>query len=86
MYPRGSNGGVQAIITADDLRDLRHNLQNITLREELQRRCPVPVRIPPPKLCTDNAAMIGVLAERKLLKAIPATSVDAEIEPSWSIG
>jgi len=29
---------------------------NKRLREELQRRCPVPVRIPPAKYCTDNAA------------------------------
>ena len=35
---------------------------NTRLREELQRRCPVPVRIPPPRLCTDNAAMIGAVA------------------------
>lgn len=35
---------------------------NLRLREELQRRCPVPVRIPPPRLCTDNAAMIGAVA------------------------
>ena len=35
---------------------------NTRLREELQRRCPVPVRIPPPKFCTDNAAMIGAVA------------------------
>jgi len=35
---------------------------NRRLREELQRRCPVPVRIPPPKFCTDNAAMIGAAA------------------------
>lgn len=35
---------------------------NTRLREELQRRCPVPVRIPPPGLCTDNAAMIGAAA------------------------
>ena len=35
---------------------------NTRLREELQRRCPVAVRIPPPKFCTDNAAMIGAAA------------------------
>jgi N6-L-threonylcarbamoyladenine synthase len=35
---------------------------NTRLREELQRRCPVPVRIPAPKYCTDNAAMIGAVA------------------------
>jgi N6-L-threonylcarbamoyladenine synthase len=35
---------------------------NVRLREELRRRCPVPVRVPPPSLCTDNAAMIGAVA------------------------
>ena len=32
---------------------------NTALRQEVIRRSPVPVRYPPPKLCTDNAAMIA---------------------------
>jgi tRNA A37 threonylcarbamoyltransferase TsaD len=34
-------------------------------------------------LCTDNAAMIGILAERKLKQGISIASLDEEIKPGW---
>jgi N6-L-threonylcarbamoyladenine synthase len=37
-------------------------------------------------LCTDNAAMIGVLAERKFKLRGEATSPDADILPNWELG
>jgi N6-L-threonylcarbamoyladenine synthase len=35
---------------------------NLALREEISRRVSLPLRVPPPKLCTDNGAMIGAAA------------------------
>ena len=37
-----------------------------------------------PTFCTDNAAMIGVLAEHKLHNAPEPVSLDDDIEPSWA--
>ncbi len=38
-----------------------------------------------PRLCTDNAAMIAILAERKLLKTYPLTPPGSDIRASWSL-
>jgi tRNA A37 threonylcarbamoyltransferase TsaD len=43
------------------------------------------LRLAEKSLCTDNAGMIGVLAERKLMKLVSATSLDADILPDWSL-
>ena len=59
---------------------------NRTLRCELTRACEregFTLRLAEKSLCTDNAAMIGILAERKLLAGVEPTSLDQEINPSW---
>ena len=59
---------------------------NRALRRELEQACKregFMLRLAEMDLCTDNAAMIGILAERKLLHKIPATDLDAEIQPGW---
>jgi N6-L-threonylcarbamoyladenine synthase len=70
---------------------------NRRLRAELQAGCAregLNLRLAERSLCTDNAAMIGILAERKLKRAMagsdaqPAPSVsdlDEEVLPSWNL-
>ena len=61
---------------------------NRSLREKLGAACRqrnLALRLAEPKLCTDNAAMIGILAEQKLLHGASATSLDAEIIPGWEL-
>jgi N6-L-threonylcarbamoyladenine synthase len=36
--------------------------------------------------CTDNAGMIGILAEQKLKHSAQTTSFDADITPNWPLG
>ncbi|MEI9960841.1 MAG: tRNA (adenosine(37)-N6)-threonylcarbamoyltransferase complex transferase subunit TsaD [Limisphaerales bacterium] len=59
---------------------------NRALRHELTRACEregFQLRLAEKSLCTDNAAMIGILAERKLLANVPLPSLDEEIKPGW---
>jgi len=41
------------------------------------------VRFAENRFCTDNAAMIGILAERKLIHGAAPAAVDDEIKPGW---
>jgi N6-L-threonylcarbamoyladenine synthase len=61
---------------------------NSALRQELTRACAangLRLQLAEKDLCTDNAGMIGVLAERKLLANKTTTPYDEEILPSWSL-
>ena len=56
---------------------------NTRLRARLRERASMPVFIPPPALCTDNAAMIGAAAYRHLDAMVPPTS-PLDIHPTVS--
>jgi N6-L-threonylcarbamoyladenine synthase len=61
---------------------------NRALRNELSRACErenFKLLLADKVLCTDNAAMIGVLAERKLLQQVPLPLLDEEIKPGWAL-
>ena len=61
---------------------------NRCLRAELVAACEragFALRLAERSLCTDNAGMIGILAERKLSRSATVTPVDAEIEPGWAL-
>jgi tRNA N6-adenosine threonylcarbamoyltransferase len=61
---------------------------NRALRRELARACKredFSLRLAEKSLCTDNAAMIGILAERKLSGGIQPTALDQEITPGWAL-
>lgn len=60
---------------------------NSNLRKQLEIACGkrgFELRLVDRKLSTDNAAMIGILAERKLMTEC-VTELDADIKPSWSL-
>jgi N6-L-threonylcarbamoyladenine synthase len=61
---------------------------NRALRRELARACEregFALRLAEKNLCTDNAAMIGILAEQKLLAKVEPTPLDQEITPNWTL-
>ncbi|HEY3854750.1 MAG TPA: tRNA (adenosine(37)-N6)-threonylcarbamoyltransferase complex transferase subunit TsaD [Verrucomicrobiae bacterium] len=61
---------------------------NSVLRSGLEKACKekgLRLRLAEPRYSTDNAAMIGILAEQKLLSGVTDPSYDAEIEPSWPL-
>jgi N6-L-threonylcarbamoyladenine synthase len=61
---------------------------NSGLRRELDTRCAkrgLRLRVADRRLCTDNAAMIGTLAERQIRAGTPPTPFDEETKPGWSL-
>jgi N6-L-threonylcarbamoyladenine synthase len=54
---------------------------NTRLREEMALRLSVPLRMPPPALCTDNAAMVGAAAHFHLLRGEQAP-LDLDVYPN----
>jgi N6-L-threonylcarbamoyladenine synthase len=62
---------------------------NRALRQKLTSACErerLTLMLADKSFCTDNAAMIGILAERKLRLRPEATPPDADILPSWPLG
>ena len=61
---------------------------NRVLRRELARACEregFVLQLAEKSLCTDNAAMVGVLAEYKLRQGVAGDSLDAEIQPGMAL-
>ncbi len=61
---------------------------NSGLRRDLASRCDrhrLRLRISAPSLCTDNAAMVGVLAELHRARGRSPAPADAEVAPGWPL-
>jgi N6-L-threonylcarbamoyladenine synthase len=59
---------------------------NRALRRDLAAGCArerITLRLAEKSLCTDNAAMIGILAERKFECGKFVSGLDEEIQPGW---
>ena len=59
---------------------------NTLLREELTRRCPLPVIVPRPSLCTDNGAMVAAAAYFAPNPAPAPSALDQDVVPSLRLG
>jgi tRNA N6-adenosine threonylcarbamoyltransferase len=61
---------------------------NRALRRDLAAACEregFRLRLADRAVCTDNAGMIGILAEMKLRAGKPETALDANIAPTWEL-
>jgi N6-L-threonylcarbamoyladenine synthase len=61
---------------------------NRALRQRLTAACErerLTLLLAERNFCTDNAAMIGILAERKLMLRSEPTTLDADILPNWAL-
>jgi N6-L-threonylcarbamoyladenine synthase len=87
---------VDVLITKTVRAARRHNVRCVTasggvtcnrsFRARLETECRkagLKLRLALRPLCTDNAAMVGILAERKLQRGHAPTDLDAEIRPGW---
>jgi len=57
---------------------------NQALRQALAERSPIPARVPPLSLCTDNAAMIAAAGHVRYL-AGQRDALDIDVLPSWHL-
>jgi N6-L-threonylcarbamoyladenine synthase len=57
---------------------------NRALRAAMRERLSIPVRVPPPELCTDNAAMIGAAAHFHYIRG-RRDSLDLDVTPSLQL-
>lgn len=61
---------------------------NRALRQDLSEACKragLKLRLAERTLCTDNAAMIGILAERKFLAAVQPPPASDDVLPGWAL-